>query len=142
MWLFAPNGFVSIVEDKENPECLLVRGRVKGDIEALFPGAEVTMTPQRDYRFRASLPRGLVASVVAGHVESINYDNFKNSTAPDRHNPYLEIWGTMYRLQETRRPRRRFRKGRKAPRRSQESVTYNDSLNWLDYYDRQDASIR
>lgn len=136
MWLFAPNGFVSIVEDKENPENLLVRGRVKGDIEALFPSAVVVVTLKRDYRFRASLPRALVANVVAAHIESIDYDNFKNSTAPDRHNPYLEIWGTMYRLQQARMPRRR-RLGR-GKRRSQKSYS-NESLNWLDYYDRQDV---
>jgi hypothetical protein len=33
MWLFCEKGFVSIVVDRDDPDRLLVRARVKGDIE-------------------------------------------------------------------------------------------------------------
>lgn len=102
MWLFAKKGFVSIVEDRDEPRNLLVRGRVRGDIEALFPTAEgrVAETPEHDYGFRISLPRSLVGDVIAAHAKSIDYDNFKASLDDDvRHDAYANVWAVMRTLQ-------------------------------------------
>jgi hypothetical protein len=41
MWLVLENSFLSIVQDKDNSERLLVRARIKGDIENVFPNANV-----------------------------------------------------------------------------------------------------
>ena len=56
MWLFTSKSFLSVVADKENPkgDRLLVRSRIAGDIEELFPSADVMETPYADYRFRAA----------------------------------------------------------------------------------------
>jgi hypothetical protein len=108
MWVFLNNSFLSIVDPA--PELppgaaprLLVRARIKGDIEAVFPKAKVTCTPGRDYRFRALLPRAEVAAVIAEQVESLGYNNFKSSV-PDRprHDAYLGVWGVMHREQQRR----------------------------------------
>lgn len=58
------------------------------------------MTPGADYRFRAELPRKLVATVIADQVECIDYPNFKDSV-PDRelHDAYMAFWTVMHRLQ-------------------------------------------
>ena len=56
MWVFLNDAALSIVAQRERPDCLLVRGRVAGDIEAVFPKAHVTVTPDADYRYRASVP--------------------------------------------------------------------------------------
>jgi hypothetical protein len=37
--------FLSIVADLDNPDNLLVRARIRGDIERLFPEADVIHTP-------------------------------------------------------------------------------------------------
>jgi hypothetical protein len=54
MWLFAKHGFFSIVEHRADPRNLLVRARVKGDIEHYFPDAKVTQTDDADYLYRAA----------------------------------------------------------------------------------------
>jgi hypothetical protein len=103
MWIVLNNAFLSIVEpsiDEAEPGQLLVRSRVKGDIQRVFPEAEVVQTLNRDYRFRALVDREDVANAMHAQVMGISYDNFKNSVAEDsRHSAYAEIWGVMFRLQ-------------------------------------------
>ena len=47
MWLFTSKTFLSVVADKDQPDGpkLLVRSRVQGDIEEVFPDADVTEPP-------------------------------------------------------------------------------------------------
>ena len=95
------NSFVSAVQDRDNPDQLCVRARIKGDLEALF-GADtkVIETHDSDYRFRTFLPKSVVSEIVAKNIENIEYDNFKNSvTDHDRHEAYLDVWTAMYRYQ-------------------------------------------
>ena len=49
MWVMLNNSFVSIVENMNNPEELLVRARVKGDIERVFNDASVFEDLTADY---------------------------------------------------------------------------------------------
>lgn len=112
MWIFSRVGFVSVVEDRQTPGNLLVRGRVRADVAKLFPGYPVETTPGRDYRFRTSVPRAAVASIVAEQVRGIDYDNFKNSTPQDRHAPYMDVWEVMYRMQVRRMPAARRGRGK------------------------------
>ena len=41
MWVQFNNAFLSIVENRDNKLELLVRARIKGDIEKIFPEADV-----------------------------------------------------------------------------------------------------
>jgi hypothetical protein len=83
---------------------LIVRGRCKGDIEAVFPDVSATHTPNRDYAFRVSIAREVVAIAIAAQVLEIDYGNFKDSVAEDdRHDAHLAIWRAMNRLQHARR---------------------------------------
>jgi hypothetical protein len=103
MWLFVKDAFLSIVKYAEDPTALLVRARIKGDIERVFPNAKVKKTPSRDYLFRAVIPREEVAQAVARQAMQIDYGNFKDSVADaDRHNAYMKCWSAMWRLQEQR----------------------------------------
>lgn len=96
MWLFLSDAFLSIVTDRNNPDHLLVRARQAGDIEHVFPSAQVQHTPDHDYAYRTSLPRAEVAAVIAAQVAGIRYPNFKNSvTDPDRHRYYFEAYNAM-----------------------------------------------
>lgn len=105
MWIHLNDAFLSIVAHLDDEEMLLVRARLAGDIERVFPAAEVAETPHADYRFRASVRRGEVARVLAARAAAIPYSNFKASIAPEeraRHDAAMEVWRVMRRLQEQR----------------------------------------
>ncbi len=96
MWIFLNNSFLSIVSDRDNPDNLLVRARLKGDIERLFPKIKAVHSPKADYAFRASIPRDEVSNAIAKQVKSVDYDNFKNSVEEhDRHDAYFDVWSVM-----------------------------------------------
>ncbi|HVL40012.1 MAG TPA: hypothetical protein VM328_11535 [Fimbriimonadaceae bacterium] len=92
MWVYLNDAHLSIVAHREVADCLLVRARVRGDIEAVFPHAQVEHTPHGDYAFRAKVRREEVAEALAQRVEAIDYDNFKNSCPDSRHRAYLDVW--------------------------------------------------
>ena len=102
MWLFASNAFLSIVQDPSDTNTLIVRARREGDIETLFPDAEVIRRPERDYLFRAFISREVVAKAAADYVMGLTYTNFKNSVRDrDYHHACTSVWHTMADLQET-----------------------------------------
>lgn len=114
MWVFLSDSFLSIVAHRSKPGVLLVRARVAGDIERLFPGKKATLTKTADYRYRTEVPAKDVAAAIAGQVELIGYTNFKNSVADhERHKAYFDVWGAMNRLQSIKA---------KPPRRKQTSL--------------------
>ena len=76
MWILTPVGFFSIVRKPEDRYrgTLTVRARVRGDLEALrdryLPTLEaIDDDPERDYRFRATAPRGDVTAALAQLAE-------------------------------------------------------------------------
>jgi hypothetical protein len=100
MWICLNNAFLSIVDpagaysggERRGPD-LLVRARYKGDIEAVFPLADVKQTPQRDYMYRATVPRADVAAAIQNQVMRLDYSNFKGSVKDQwRHDVYLDFW--------------------------------------------------
>ena len=99
MWIFASNGFVSIVADRKNPKTgdLLVRSRDKSHISNIFPQAEVFSKQPSDYRWRAWVPREQVIEAMISSISSINYDNFKNSIRDGKyHDACIGVWEEMY----------------------------------------------
>jgi len=116
-WIFLNDAFLSIVDPlapllygKGLPHkggVLLVRSRTQGDIERVFPGAQVEETPHRDYRFRTTLPRAVVAAAIAERIMDATYGNFKSSVKEnDRHDAYLGVWSVMNRWQQRQFPAR------------------------------------
>src|SRR5215471_17812494 len=101
MWIYSKNSFVSVVQDRNDPETLIVRARVAGDIEAMFAEAEVIHTPtMADYRYRARLQRQDVAAGIAKQVSAIDYGNFKDSITDKRRKPfYMRVWHAMWDMQ-------------------------------------------
>ena len=80
---------------------LLVRARVKGDIERHFPKAKVERTEERDYLFRTTLPRYQVAHRLFVAVLDIDYEEFKSAVTDKRRQAYyFDIWDTGYSMQE------------------------------------------
>lgn len=93
MWVYLNDAFLSIVVNNDDPHFLLVRSRKAGDIENVFPEAEVEKTPGNDYAFRASIARVSVAVALSKEVHRIDYSNFKNSVKEkDRSLTYSRVW--------------------------------------------------
>lgn len=101
MWLFTNTSFLSIVDKGDaSGKTLLVRARRAGDIEQVFPNAEVQMGGGTDYRYRARIDRERVANAIADSIRNIDYGNFKSTVAdPDRHDAYMDVWSVMYAFQ-------------------------------------------
>lgn len=101
MWVCLSDSFLSIVEWPDDDGFLLVRARRNGDIEKVFPQAEVRRTTGRDYLFRAVIAREEVADGMAQQAMKISYGNFKNSVLNNAlHGAYASFWSIMARLQE------------------------------------------
>lgn len=110
MWICAPDGFLSIVADKDdlNGERLLVRSRTQMHLLRHFPHVTVTEGGGTDYRWRAWVSREQVADCMETLVEGITYSNFK-SAAHDMHpegdehlyhQALMETWEVMRDLQD------------------------------------------
>lgn len=104
MWIFMSESFVSLVTDRDDPNKLLVRARVEGHIEAIFPKANVVQLEDSDYRFRARVERKTVQKAIAKQLESFQYENFKSSVRePTYHEACMKVWSTMHNLQSLHR---------------------------------------
>lgn len=103
MWVMLNNSFLSIVENMNNSKELLVRARVKGDIERVFNDASVFEDLAADYKYRAFVDRQTVQAEISKQVEGINYYNFKNSISKEereRHDAYIQVWSALHRIQK------------------------------------------
>ena len=107
MWLFSDQGFYSVVAHNRDPGKLLVRARVRADLEALreqIPEIRIYSDRRADYRWRAVVSRAEWVKAVALLAASIDYPNFKAAVAErqpgDRHSVYQRVWGEMLSLQQ------------------------------------------
>ena len=101
MWLFTSKSFISIVQKPGDTDLLTVRGRIKGDIENLFPDAKVEANKGTDYKYRAKVPRKAVAKALQDQVMAIDYPNFKSTVKErKRHDGYIGTWSAMYEVQD------------------------------------------
>ncbi|MCB1773865.1 MAG: hypothetical protein KDI88_09630 [Gammaproteobacteria bacterium] len=100
MWVFLNDSFLSMVAHRDDPDALLVRARSQHDINRAIPGATVFEDAEADYRFRAVVPRRMVADAMRTAILGIDYPNFKDSVQEhDRHAAYSRVWGDMTALQ-------------------------------------------
>ena len=68
------NSFLSIVDNRNNKDELLVRARIKGDIENIFNDVETFEDETADYKYRAFISRDIVEKVIALQVASITVE--------------------------------------------------------------------
>lgn len=108
MWIYTTRGFFSIVGDKERPTEVLVRARLKGDLDNLRE-AWPTLTPtretnRRDYRFRANLPARELPLLLSKLASEVTYTNFKDAVGMlqghDRADLYHDVWAVMANAQD------------------------------------------
>ena len=106
MWLVTTRGFYSAVQHDGDPTRILVRARVREDLERLreiLPNLEPWHDPHADYAWRAVVLRrewGYALGVMAGEID---YRNFKNAVAEQqgkrRAAVYGKVWSVLSTLQ-------------------------------------------
>lgn len=107
MWLFTTIGFFSVVVHRDDPDTILIRARVREDLEALrrhhLPDMEVVEGGGTDYAFRAFVSRDEWEHVAQQLAREIDYPNFKTAATErqgrKRTHPYYEVWRVMHRVQ-------------------------------------------
>ena len=96
MWVFTQHGFISITAFENNPASWMVQSRFPNHIEALFPNAHVTEAPYGIYRFRAAVPKHIVAETLLDIVEHIDYFTFKSSIPDEQYRKaVIDAWTTL-----------------------------------------------
>ena len=104
MWVFMNDAFLSVVKNRNDDSGVVVRARVKGDLENVFGQEhEVIESDNSDYRFRMFLDQKYVSDVIAKRVDEIEYNNFKNSISKndyERKSYYTRVWSVMFDWQE------------------------------------------
>lgn len=106
MWVTTTRGFFSVVAHRDKPETVLVRARVREDLEALAELAgplDITDTPDGDYGFRAEAARERWSAALVLLASEIDYGNFKNAVAErqghERAGVYGRVWSALRELQ-------------------------------------------
>lgn len=101
MWIFLPGSFISVVQKPWDMDTLTVRARIQGDIESVFPEAQVEADKGTDYKYRACVSRQVVAQVLHEQVMGLHWSNFKGAVQDrKRHDAYMKVWRAMYAAQD------------------------------------------
>lgn len=101
MWIVAEKGFYSVVQHKANSNILLVRARVRKDLERLreyVPYLKVVNDTEglADYKYRAYVIRSDFAKAMRKMILDIDYPNFKSRIKArygyEREFIYFNVW--------------------------------------------------
>jgi hypothetical protein len=112
MWLFTKQGFISIVQHRDDPDLMRVRARVRADLERCFPRREAEIIEDRvaDYRWHLNVPRAEVAEYLMFAIEDLDYvshvkEEIALGLAPAaRMDAMYDIWSAMWRVQQSMLP--------------------------------------
>jgi hypothetical protein len=125
MWIFTTTGYLSVVESQNDNTALIVRARVKGDLEAFVekyvsgPNARITFHLHNDYPFRLTIAKADFARAIASAVMDIDYETFKVAVAErqgmDRARIYTGIWGRLWGLESNPKRIANYLNGRDGP---------------------------
>ena len=115
MWVFTTRGFFSIVEHKKDPNRVVIRARIRKDIEKVktlfeemgLEASDILESLNSDYKYRIFAGRIDWASVMTQLITDMEYTNFKNAVYEvdsreirvKRHEAYLDIWAIMHEMQ-------------------------------------------
>lgn len=74
MWMMSTDGFISVVAHRDLPGVMMVRARVKADLERIFgPDRQIETWPGADYLYRVLVDREELAQIVADQVRDVDY---------------------------------------------------------------------
>jgi hypothetical protein len=107
MWLCMADCFISAVQDRDDPNGLVVRARNEEHLTRLFPDEQLVTTCEADYVGRLFVTKAEFAAVVSQRITAISYTNFKNSVRDHPlHDLYSDFWGLHRRYQDEGEPDR------------------------------------
>jgi hypothetical protein len=127
MWIFTRYGFYSVAcaskpDGSLDKETVMVRGRSKDHLHNLrnrftaIAATEIVTMADRDYHYRIILAKSVWAPILAQLAEEQEWSNFKSEAAAYQSaegTSYLsalhDVWGIMYRLQNSRDSREHSR---------------------------------
>lgn len=111
MWIATEHGFYSAVENRHKKNTVIIRARVKEDLEKLVASVKgskrrkllIESTPSADYPFRVTLRKTEWADFLSSAAQDIDYPNFKNRVAKhdaQRSHVYHDVWATLMKLEK------------------------------------------
>lgn len=112
MWIFTLDGFFSTVQDKDDAGRIMVRSRIKEDLENMLARldsqeTEILAWVGADYAFRVFIPRAEWRRYLETMSDDLDYTNFKNAAVSHddyaRSQAYYDIWRRLYDWQEKSR---------------------------------------
>ena len=115
MWIYSLKGFVSVVQHEDDSNRVVIRARLKADVEGFkemfesmgLKTSEIAVTTKADYKYRFVADRADWISVMTKLMQDVKYTNFKDAVYKSdtramrdkRHDVYLDIWSVSRRLQ-------------------------------------------
>lgn len=108
MWLVTTIGFFSVVEHNNRRDAVLVRARVRADLERLLhldggSAHAIESTPTADYPYRKAIHKKRWQALLHKMGGQVDYPNFKAAVAtrqgPDRARVYHELWNRLLDLE-------------------------------------------
>ena len=106
MWVFTETGFVSAVQNRDNPDYLVVRARDRQSLQTLADicDVEIKTSQGSDYPYRVFISKADFTSWMNDNIDFLGYDNFKNRVAITRGKEYAyalgSVWSTMHEVED------------------------------------------
>jgi hypothetical protein len=113
MWLFSETGFVSVVQDPQDKNKMVVRARDEESLKPLVDNYDVKIVKlkNRDYPARVFLTREQFVDWLVELGETLQYTNYKNQATASRGHefarPLHSVWSTMLELEDLGKPKKR-----------------------------------
>lgn len=105
MWICTKDGFVSVVQHKDDPDVLMVRGRRKEHVTQVLKACGVTAAYQvkdrpADYAWRGVVTRFAFNEWLVSQSNAITYLNFKNEVKKTQgdtvyYRALMRVWAIM-----------------------------------------------
>lgn len=98
MWIFMSDAFLSVVQDENDPDYLIVRARQREHLNNInVPNINIYTVENSDYQYRTRMHKATFGVLVSGRIRAINYPKFKPSAySNDYHRLLLEVWRVVY----------------------------------------------
>lgn len=110
MWIATEHGFYSAVQHRDNKKNVIVRARVRKDLErlteALHVKAKIVDSPTADYPFRVTISKKDWSRFLSDAGSKVDYPNFKSRVGKHDHSRekvYHEVWAALMKLEEKAR---------------------------------------
>lgn len=106
MWVFTDTGFISAVVHHGDSNVIIVRARESESLDGIAALTDTSLlsTPDRDYPWRAHVPRELFQRWLTAAAADMQYGNFKNRIHETRGEEFYaalsQVWEVMHDIEE------------------------------------------